>query len=180
MVCLMSGPTLSAVETRWRASPRSAVSSLPCLGRCADAYGELYNDVPYAGLTLDQILELNPEVKPNEAVKDGQTILLPANKLSSRDKEILGGIGTTYRLYPIRAGETLSEVLSKRKISEAEILSLNPGLDLKHVKGTLGLRLYGEPPCRERDGLGLRRSRARHLGERAVGGGGWVVWCAVP
>lgn len=143
MFHLMSGPTLSATETRWRASPRSAVSIALRLRRCANAYQTLYNDGPCAGLTVDQILELNPEVKPNAAVKDGQTILLPANKLSSRDKEILGGIGTTYRLYPIRAGETLSEVLSKRKISEAEILSLNPGLDLKHVKGTLGTDCTG-------------------------------------
>lgn len=43
-----------------------------------------------------------------EALVEGQTLLLPAGKLSARDKEILAGIGPwTYRTYPVRAGETV-------------------------------------------------------------------------
>ena len=39
---------------------------------------------------------------------EGQTLVLPAHKLSARDKEILAGIGPwSYRTYPVRAGETL-------------------------------------------------------------------------
>ena len=39
---------------------------------------------------------------------EGQTLILPAHKLSARDKEILAGIGPwSYRTYPVRAGETL-------------------------------------------------------------------------
>lgn len=39
---------------------------------------------------------------------EGQTLLLPAGKLSARDKEILAGIGPwTYRTYPVRAGENI-------------------------------------------------------------------------
>jgi hypothetical protein len=44
---------------------------------------------------------MNPEVKP-DAVAAGQTILLPAGTLSSRDREILEGIGAVYRIYPVR------------------------------------------------------------------------------
>lgn len=40
---------------------------------------------------------------------EGQTLLLPAGKLSARDKEILAGIGPwTYRTYPVRAGENIT------------------------------------------------------------------------
>ena len=43
-----------------------------------------------------------------EALMEGQTLILPAHKLSARDKEILAGIGPwSYRTYPVRAGETL-------------------------------------------------------------------------
>ena len=43
-----------------------------------------------------------------EALIEGQTLILPAHKLSARDKEILAGIGPwSYRTYPVRAGETL-------------------------------------------------------------------------
>lgn len=95
------------------------------------------------GVTVDQILGINPDVKPGKVV-EGQTILLPAQKLSDRDREILGGIGTTYRVYPIRAGETLSEVLSKRGISTDEFLRLNPGVDMKAVKGeAIGAEIEG-------------------------------------
>ncbi|PNH12044.1 hypothetical protein TSOC_001073 [Tetrabaena socialis] len=91
-------------------------------------------------VTVEQILAINPDVKADK-VLDGQTILLPANKLSVRDKEILGGIGTTYRLYPIRGGETLSDVLSKRKITTAEFQSLNPGVELSSIKDNQVVKL---------------------------------------
>ncbi|KXZ47165.1 hypothetical protein GPECTOR_37g171 [Gonium pectorale] len=91
-------------------------------------------------VTVDQILGLNPDCKP-EKVVEGQTILLPANKLSERDREILGGIGTTYRLYPIRQGEILSDVLSKRGISESEFLALNPGISVKDIKDNQVVKL---------------------------------------
>ncbi|EFJ46239.1 hypothetical protein VOLCADRAFT_105599 [Volvox carteri f. nagariensis] len=91
-------------------------------------------------VTVEQILGINPDCKPDN-VAEGQTILLPANKLSNRDKEILSGIGTTYRLYPVRAGETLSEVLSKRGISTAEFLALNPGVDIASIKDNQVVKL---------------------------------------
>ena len=69
---------------------------------------------------------------------EGAIILLPSNKLSVRDKEILDGVGrlgSGYRVYPVRGGEKLADILSKRKISMAEFQSLNPGVDTKKVKG---------------------------------------------
>jgi hypothetical protein len=61
--------------------------------------------------------------------------LLPAGRLSSRDREILGGIGAGYRLYPVRAGETLSDIMSKRRITLEEMQSINPGVNLDKVEG---------------------------------------------
>lgn len=90
-------------------------------------------------VTVEQILGINPDCKV-DSVAEGQTIVLPANKLSSRDKEILSGIGTTYRVYPIRAGETLSEVLSKRGISVEEFQKLNPSVEVDKIHGTFRLR----------------------------------------
>jgi hypothetical protein len=77
---------------------------------------------------------MNPEVSKTTAVA-GKTILLPAGMLSKRDKEILGGIGQTYRIYPVRGGETLKDIMSKRGISMEEMLALNPGLDLSKKLG---------------------------------------------
>ncbi|GLC52014.1 hypothetical protein PLESTB_000573000 [Pleodorina starrii] len=91
-------------------------------------------------VTVEQILGINPDVKA-EKVAEGHTILLPANKLSTRDKEILGGIGTTYRLYPVRAGESVSEVLSKRGISTEEFQALNPGVDIASIKDNQVVKL---------------------------------------
>ncbi|KAF6263818.1 chitinase-related protein [Scenedesmus sp. NREL 46B-D3] len=85
------------------------------------------------GLTVDQVININPDVKP-DVVTAGQTILLPAGTLSSRDREILGGIGAVYRIYPVRKGETLSDVISKRNISRAEMSDLNPGVNLDKLK----------------------------------------------
>lgn len=85
------------------------------------------------GLTVDQVISMNPEVKP-DAVAAGQTILLPAGTLSSRDREILEGIGAVYRIYPVRKGESLSDITSKRNISRAEMANLNTGVNLDKLK----------------------------------------------
>lgn len=82
---------------------------------------------------------MNPDIDPDK-VKEGQTILLPAGKLSSRDKEILEGIGNVYRVYPVRKGESLKDVITKRNISRQEMVNLNPGVNLDRLKG-------GGPPA---------------------------------
>lgn len=85
------------------------------------------------GFTLQQIVSINPDINP-DSVTEGQTILLPAGNLSSRDKEILEGIGTVYRIYPVRKGENLADVLTKRSIMRDEMGSLNPGVNLDKLK----------------------------------------------
>lgn len=87
-----------------------------------------------AALTVEQLLGINPELDPKK-LRDGQTILLPSEKLSSRDKEILDGIGAGYRVYPVREGETVSDIITKRKITMEEMQSLNPGVDFMALKG---------------------------------------------
>lgn len=77
---------------------------------------------------------MNPDLDPAK-VKDGQTILLPAAQLSKRDKEILDGIGAGYRLYPVRAGEALNDIISKRNITLDELKSLNVDIDVTKLKG---------------------------------------------
>jgi LysM repeat protein len=85
------------------------------------------------GLTVQQVLSMNPEVKP-DAVQAGQTILLPAGTLSRRDREILEGIGQVYRIYPVRKGEALKDIISKRNITRDEMTQLNPGVNIDKLK----------------------------------------------
>ena len=65
--------------------------------------------------TRPQVLALNHGLDP-EYILEGQTILLPAGALSSRDKEILSGIGPrSYRTYPVRAGEVSQSPMRARR-----------------------------------------------------------------
>lgn len=90
---------------------------------------------------LDQLLKLNHNTSP-DALQEGQTLLLPSGKLSARDKKILQGIGPwTYRTYPVRAGESLDDIISKRSITRAEMETLNPGVDLDRLQATQVLKL---------------------------------------
>lgn len=40
-----------------------------------------------------------------------------------------------YRIYPVRAGEELKDIIVKRKITVEEMQGLNPGVDLQKLKG---------------------------------------------
>ena len=80
-----------------------------------------------------------------DSLVEGQTILLPGGKLSSRDREILAGIGpATYRTYPVREGEVLQDIMEKRNITKAEMEALNPGVDLDRLssKSRAGCLLF--------------------------------------
>lgn len=62
--------------------------------------------------------------------------MVPVGKLSDRDRLILDGMRQgKYRTYPIRKGEKLEEVLSKRGISMEEFKKLNPDVNPKKVPG---------------------------------------------
>lgn len=65
----------------------------------------------------------------------GTTIVLPADSLSARDKDIIDGMGRfTYRTYPVRKGETVDDIASKRGISMSALEKLNPDVELKKLK----------------------------------------------
>ena len=85
---------------------------------------------------MSEIQSLNPMVKDLNVMKAGDTILLPAAKLSSRDRDILHGIhsGST-RLYPVRQGETIEAIIKARGVTLEEAQKLNPGANLKRLKG---------------------------------------------
>ncbi|KAJ9517164.1 hypothetical protein QJQ45_009080 [Haematococcus lacustris] len=89
-------------------------------------------------ITVDQLINMNPDLNVSE-LSEGQTMLLPAGKLSLRDKEILDGIGVAYRLYPVRAGESLEDIILKRKISVEEVQSLNPNTNLQKLPSSPSL-----------------------------------------
>lgn len=92
------------------------------------------------GLTLLEVTNINIGMDPAK-IKEGATILLPSGNLSSRDREILQGIGTTYRVYPVRRGESLNDIISKRSIERVEVQGLNPGVNLDKLKENQLLRL---------------------------------------
>lgn len=83
-----------------------------------------------AEIRFEELVALNHDMNPDSLV-EGQTILLPGGKLSSRDREILAGIGpATYRTYPVREGEVLQDIMEKRNITRTEMEALNPGINL--------------------------------------------------
>mmetsp|Transcript_11058 Transcript_11058/g.19163 ORF Transcript_11058/g.19163 Transcript_11058/m.19163 type:complete len:214 (+) Transcript_11058:106-747(+) len=104
-------------------------------------------------LTVEQLAALNPGMNPAK-MEAGKTILIPSAKLSSRDREILDGIGAGYRLYPVRMGETLPDIMAKRKITMSEMHSLNPGINLDQLEDNQILKLpAGKFTVREREML---------------------------
>ena len=104
----------------------------------------LYPELPGHGvytqtaeIRFEELVALNHDMNPDSLV-EGQTILLPGGKLSSRDREILAGIGpSTYRTYPVREGEALQDIMEKRNITRSEMDALNPGIDLDHLSSEL-------------------------------------------
>lgn len=83
---------------------------------------------------MKELEKLNHSISKSE-LTEGTTIVLPAGALSDRDKEIISGIGWRYRTYPVRKGENIEDITSKRGISMAEMEKLNPNVDLQKLKG---------------------------------------------
>ncbi|KAK9845429.1 hypothetical protein WJX81_006262 [Elliptochloris bilobata] len=105
-------------------------------------------------IEVGQLTKLNHDRNP-ENLKEGQTILLPAGKLSFRDKEILAGIGSgNYRTYPVRENETIADIISKRNITRAEVDALNQGVNLNKLGENQLIKLpAGKYTVREREML---------------------------
>lgn len=105
------------------------------------------------GFDVKDLQKLNHSIKKSE-LTEGTTIVLPASALSERDKEIIAGIGWKYRTYPVRKGEKIGDITSKRGISMAEMERLNPGVDLQSLKTNQILKLPGgKYTVREREML---------------------------
>ena len=86
-------------------------------------------------MTVDEVLSLNHGLR-KKFIEEGQTILLPSSRLSSRDKEILDGVKSKgYRAYPVRKGETIEDITSKRGIRMGAVERLNEGVDLGSLRG---------------------------------------------
>jgi hypothetical protein len=98
-------------------------------------------------MDVKRLIKLNHELDANN-VAEGQTILVPVGKLSDRDRLILDGMGQgRYRTYPIRKGEKLDEVLSKRGISMEEFKKLNPDVNPDNVPGRNFLHHGAKDSC---------------------------------
>ncbi|GAX73426.1 hypothetical protein CEUSTIGMA_g878.t1 [Chlamydomonas eustigma] len=113
-------------------------------------------------MTLEEVLAINPDINAKMPAADleGKTIMLPANKLSVRDKEILEGIqkgkGKGYRIYPVRAGENLDDIMTKRGIERSEMEALNPGVNLEKLAGNQLIKLPSDKfTVREREMLAM-------------------------
>ena len=103
--------------------------------------------IELAEIKFNELVNLNHDINPDSLV-EGQTILLPANKLSSRDREILAGIGPlTYRTYPVREGEVLQDIIEKRNITRAEMEGLNPGINLDRLSSMPQTAAFAAAAC---------------------------------
>jgi LysM repeat protein len=103
-------------------------------------------------IPVEDLMTLNAaRLSGRRSVEAGQKIVLPAGKLSARDREILAGIepgseqrgfrGSAFRPYPVRRGETAADIAAKRKVSMAELQRLNPDVNLEKVKADQVIRL---------------------------------------
>eukprot|EP00210_Caulerpa_lentillifera_P008629 g8232.t1 len=105
------------------------------------------------GFLIDELRKLNHSMNM-DSLEEGTTIVLPAEKLSVRDKEIIGGIGHGYRTYPVRKDETIDDIITKRHITMDEMKQLNPDVDLDKIKENMVLKLpVGKYTVRETEML---------------------------
>lgn len=119
--------------------PRSLSSSFPE----THTHTTKTKDIP-----VEDLITLNAaRLSGRRSVEAGQKIVLPAGKLSARDREILAGIepgskqGRGFRPYPVRKGETATDIAAKRKITMGELQKLNPDVDLERVKADQVIKL---------------------------------------
>jgi hypothetical protein len=86
------------------------------------------------------------------------------------------GIGSnTYRTYPVRTGESIDDIISKRNISRAEVDALNPEANLDKLQGAMNLndcRCHALGPEQERPKYLLGMRHATVCAMETGGGGG--------
>lgn len=135
------------------------------------------------GLDLKSLQKLNHEERNLENnLAEGQKILLPAGKLSARDKDIIAGIGPrTYRTFPVRKGEKLADIMAPRGLTRQEVEALNPGVNLDRLRPNMLLKLPARKyTLREREVLiGNRIVPAEFFQQGKTFGIGIIVSLAV-
>lgn len=105
-------------------------------------------------MRVEDVKKYNKSLRGEEALAPGTTILLPSEKLSKRDQQIIDGIKGVNepRVYPCRGGETLEDIINPRKISKSEVERLNPKLGALKA-GTKVLLPPGKYTVREKEML---------------------------
>ncbi|EDN66661.1 conserved hypothetical protein [Beggiatoa sp. PS] len=86
----------------------------------------LYHIATTNGLSVDQLLKMNPGLDPNH-YHAGQTINLSSSSPSTSSHS--SNQSTTYA---IKAGETLYHIATTHGLSVDQLLEMNPGLDSNH------------------------------------------------
>uniref|UniRef100_A0A7S0WQV1 LysM domain-containing protein n=1 Tax=Pyramimonas obovata TaxID=1411642 RepID=A0A7S0WQV1_9CHLO len=134
-----SGLLVHASYSASELSPR--FSTRPYTVREGDT---LFQIAKKRGISIDQMKALNARLDLNtELLHPGDTILLPAGKLSERDLQILSGIGkgSNMRIYSVRKGENIESIASNRGIPLSEVEKLNPDTNLSKLVGGENLLL---------------------------------------
>lgn len=107
-----------------------------------------------------QIKKLNHGLE--EDIVQGEVILLPTGHFSARDAQIMQGIfqgigHAGVRVYPVREGETITDIIVKRGIHIDEVTALNPDIDLENLSGGQSIHLpAGKFTQREKEVLLVR------------------------
>lgn len=113
-------------------------------------------------MPVADVLTLNAgHVSAAKPLVPGTRLILPAGRLSARDRDILAGItpgargpAGRFRPYPVRKGESAADIAGNRGISLAELEALNPGVDLGKLKANQVIKLpAGRFSVREREML---------------------------
>ena len=122
-------------------------------------------------MKVDEIRKINSKLSSGAEAKVGDTILLPAGKLSARDKDIIDGITKINqpRIYPTRKGESIMDIIEPRGIRFEDVKKLNPGVNLgtftKGDKQAAAGQVHGSG---EGDAAGVRHPPARERQPAAV------------
>ena len=141
-----------------KSTARKVRDALTCCARSAGDAEDMQALLPavIGALTRQVVLRGDAPTDDGgeEALAPGTTILLPSEKLSKRDQQIIDGIKGVNepRVYPCRGGETLEDIINPRKISKSEVERLNPKLGALKA-GTKVLLPPGKYTVREKEML---------------------------
>ena len=94
------------------------------------------------GLTLAELLVLNPGLNPN-LLGVGQTLIVPD---TAPHMAAVGADAGAFTVYTVQAGDTLSEIANRGGFSIDSLLAINPGIDPDVITPGASLFLPTPPP----------------------------------